>query len=62
MNAFDFLSSVSQYAFLLNFEVHYAHYLETRHFSSSPTHILSSLKPSLFAMVLSPTCKQAKQN
>jgi hypothetical protein len=31
-------------------------------FLDQPTHILSSLKPSLFAMVLSPTCKQAKEN
>jgi hypothetical protein len=48
--------------FLLKFEAHFTHYLETRHFSQVPTHILSSLELSLFAMVLSPTCKQAKEN
>jgi hypothetical protein len=31
-------------------------------FLEHPRHILSSPKPSLFAMVLSPTCKQAKEN
>jgi hypothetical protein len=46
---------------LLKFEVPSPHYLETRHFSRAPTHILSSLKPSLFAMVLSqPANKQKK--
>jgi hypothetical protein len=55
-------TSIFSYAFLLKFEAHFVHYLETRHFSRAPTHILSSLKPSLFAMVLSPTCKQEKEN
>jgi hypothetical protein len=36
-------------------EDHFAHYLEKYHFSSAPAHILSSLKPPFFPLVLSPT-------
>jgi hypothetical protein len=43
-------------------EVPCAHYLVENKFPWRPTHVLSNAKPSMSILVISPTCKQTREN
>jgi hypothetical protein len=47
---------------LENVEAYIAHYLVGNKIQRDPTHVLSSVKPSISIIVFSPTCGQTKQN